>query len=110
MISNFPKNCYKVRLLLSLLGRQYRVVPVDLMAGEQKTAAFLQLNPFGQAPVLTDGDDAIRDSQAILIYLAEQYGRSDWWPKDAKSRGEISAWLSTAAKEMALGPGLTIAS
>jgi Glutathione S-transferase, N-terminal domain len=48
-------NCYKVRLLLSLLGVDYRRVPIDLLKGEHKTTSFLELNPFGEVPVLTEG-------------------------------------------------------
>ena len=38
----------------------------DLLAGAQKQAEFLALNPFGQVPVLVDGDEVIADSNAIL--------------------------------------------
>ena len=43
-------NCYKVRLLLSLLGVEYRREPIDLLEGEHKTPEFLAINPFGQPP------------------------------------------------------------
>lgn len=49
-------NCYKVRLMLSLLGLEAKLVPVALMKGSQKSPQFLKLNPLGQVPVLTDGD------------------------------------------------------
>ena len=48
-------NCYKVRLLLSLLGVEYRREPIDLLEGEHKTPEFLAINPFGQLPVLRGG-------------------------------------------------------
>ena len=60
-------NCYKVRLLLSLLGVEYRREPIDLLEGEHKTPEFLAINPFGQLPVLTEGALVLRDSQAILV-------------------------------------------
>ena len=58
---------------------------------------------------MQDGDRIIRDSQAILVYLAKQYGgqkngANPWWPDDAKTLAEITAWLSTAANEVARGP------
>ncbi|MBW4582717.1 MAG: glutathione S-transferase family protein [Tildeniella nuda ZEHNDER 1965/U140] len=93
-------NCYKVRLLLSLLGVEHELVAVDLKAGEHKKTPFLQLNPFGQVPALTDGDVVIRDSQAILVYLARRYGGADWFPEDAAALGNIAQWLSTASKEI----------
>jgi len=75
-------NCHKVRLLLSMLGLSYESVAVDLAAGEHHTPAYLALNPFGEVPTLVDGDVAIRDSQAILVYLASCYGGERWWPQD----------------------------
>jgi glutathione S-transferase len=94
-------NCYKVRLFLSLLGLDYEPIVVDLRAGEHKKAPFLQLNPLGQVPVLIDDDVVIRDSQAVLVYLARRYNREDWLPMDAASMSKVMEWLSTAAKEIA---------
>ncbi len=94
-------NCYKVRLFLSLLGLDYEPIVVDLRAGEHKKAPFLQLNPLGQVPVLIDDDVVIRDSQAVLVYLARRYSREDWLPTDAASMSKVMEWLSTAAKEIA---------
>lgn len=45
-------NCYKVRLLLALLGREVERVPVDLFAGDTLTDAFARLNPAREVPVL----------------------------------------------------------
>jgi glutathione S-transferase len=67
-------NCHKVRLMLSLLGLAWRSVAVNGREREQKSAAFLALNPFGQVPVLVDGTVTVCDSQSILVYLARHYG------------------------------------
>lgn len=99
-------NCHKVRLMLSMLGRDYETVPVDLTKREQKTPEFLALNPLGKVPVLDDGGVVIRDSQAILVYLAGTYGDTTWWPADARGQGEIVQWLAFAANEMWLGPAV----
>ncbi len=97
-------NCHKVRLLLSLLGQTYQSVTVNGADGEQKSAAFRKINPMGQVPVLRDDDTAIRDSQAILFYLARRYGGGDWLPSDPALEADVVAWLSTAANEVARGP------
>lgn len=97
-------NCYKVRLFLSLLDIDYELVPVDFMAKEHKSREFLKLNSWGEIPVLEDGDLILRDSQAILVYLAKKYGREDWFPSDAAEMGIVTQWLSTAANEIARGP------
>jgi glutathione S-transferase len=99
-------NCHKVRLLLSFLSLPYQTRPVDLAGGEQRGPDYLRLNPFGQVPVLDDGGLVIRDSQAILVYLAKRYGGEPWWPDDAYCLAQIAAWLSTAANEVANGPAL----
>lgn len=99
-------NCHKVRLLLSFLALPYQTRPVDLAGGEQRSAEYLQRNPFGQVPVLDDDGLIVRDSQAILVYLAKRYGGETWWPDDAYRLAQIAAWLSTAANEIFHGPAL----
>lgn len=99
-------NCHKVRLLLSFLALPYQARPVDLLGGEQRSSDYLQINPFGQVPVLDDDGLIIRDSQAILVYLAKRYGGEQWWPDDAYRLAQIAAWLSTAANEITNGPAL----
>lgn len=98
-------NSHKARLMLSLLGLKYQSHAVNGAAREQKTGAFLALNPFGQVPVLKDGDLIVRDSQAILVYLARAYGAEHWLPGDAASIATVAAWMSTAANEVSRGPG-----
>jgi glutathione S-transferase len=93
-------NCHKVRLLLSLLALPYKTQSVDLRGGEQRGPDHLQRNPFAQVPVLDDDGLVIRDSQAILVYLAKRYGGEQWWPDDAYQLAQIAAWLSTAANEI----------
>lgn len=97
-------NSYKVKLMLSLLGLDYEWIRVDLMAGAHKQPGFLALNPFGQLPVLVDGDVVLADAQAILVYLARQYGGESWLPLDAEPMSRVVRWLSTTAGEVRQGP------
>jgi len=97
-------NSYKARLLLSLLNLEYEWVRVDLMKGEHKSPEYLAKNPFGQVPFLVDGEIKLADAQAILVYLARQYGGEKWLPVDALSLAQIVRWLSTAAGEVRQGP------
>ena len=98
-------NCYKVRLFCALANIPLDLVPVDFMAGEHKSAKFLAMNPLGELPILQDGDLTLRDSQAILVYLASQYGGEAWLPKDPAHAGKVMQWLSTAANNVQHGPG-----
>ncbi|MGZ4976343.1 MAG: glutathione S-transferase family protein [Methylobacter sp.] len=96
-------NCYKVRLLCALLNLPYESAPIDLWQGEHKSAAFLQLNPRGQLPVLDDEGAIIWDSSAILLYLARRYGDERWLPLDAKAMAEVMQWLSLSQNEILYG-------
>jgi glutathione S-transferase len=65
-------NCYKIKLMLHLLGAEYEWVPVDILNGETETEAFLAKNPNGKIPVLELEDGTcLWESNAILNFLAE---------------------------------------
>ncbi|MBB3543608.1 MULTISPECIES: glutathione S-transferase [unclassified Rhizobium] len=95
---------HRAHLFLSLIGIDAEVVQVDLAAREHKSAKFLALNPFGQLPVLEDGDVVISDSNAILVYLAKKYAPEGWLPEEPAAAAAIQRWLSVAAGEIAYGP------
>ena len=97
-------NCYKVRLFAALAKIPLELVPVDFMGGEHKHPPLTDLNPWGELPILEDGKVILRDSQAILVYLAAQYGDENWLPRDATGLGEVMQWLSTSANELQNGP------
>ena len=104
---HFPLSghAHRARLFLSLLNVEAEIVDVDLANGEHKSAPYLALNSFGQVPVLVDGDTVISDSNAILVYVAKKFGRSDWLPEAPASAARVQRWLSVAAGELAAGPG-----
>lgn len=92
-------NCYKVRLLLAMLGLEHTLTPINFYPDvEHKRPEFLALNPLGQLPLLRDGERLIRDAQAILVHLAVNYApHSDWYPLHEPARlGEIQQWLAFA--------------
>jgi glutathione S-transferase len=84
-------NCYKVRLLLALLGQPYERVPVDIFAGDTLTDEFAALNPARTTPVLElDGGRALPESAAILWFLAEG---TAFLPDDRFERAQVLRWL-----------------
>lgn len=97
-------NCYKVRLLCALLGVPLEIVPVDFLGGAHKQSPLVDLNPFGEIPIFADGDLVLRDSQAILIYVARKWGGETWLPTDAASLATVAQWLLVAENEIARGP------
>ena len=101
--SRLSLNCYKIRLLLSILKVSYVRQAVDLRMGEHKSQEMLAMNPFGQVPVLRTDSLALRDSTAILVWIAQIYGSDEWIPRDADAEAEVNAWLMASAFELRLG-------
>jgi GST-like protein len=87
-------NGHKVSCTLEELELPYEVHPIDLSNGEQRTEAFLSVNPNGRIPAIIDrseNDLAIFESGAIMIYLAEKTGRL--LPTDRAARAHVMQWL-----------------
>lgn len=74
-----PNNLKPV-IMLEELSLEYELHPVNIRQGEQKADAFLKLNPNAKVPVLVDPEGTrsefvLTESAAILVYLAEKYGK-----------------------------------
>ena len=96
---------HRVELFLSLLGLPFEKVMVDFARADHKSAAFLALNPFGQVPVIEDGDLVLADSNAILVYLALTHDAdARWLPREPVGAARVQRWLSVAAGQLAQGP------
>lgn len=94
-------DCYKLRLMLSILGRRYDVVPVDVFPGnETDTPAFRAISPNGTVPVLDIDGTMWTDPEATLAHLARSYGDIAWL--DAE---DLTTWLATA-KRLGASAGL----
>jgi GST-like protein len=87
-------NGWKVSSALEELGLPYTVRPIALGQLEQKEEWFLKINPNGRIPAIIDhanGDFAVFESGAILIYLAEKTGKL--LPAEPKARSRVLQWL-----------------
>jgi len=87
-------NGWKASIMLEEVGLPYTVRALDLGKLEQKQAWYLRINPNGRIPALVDrdeGDFAVFESGAILLYLAEKTGMLI--PPDAKGRSRAVQWL-----------------
>ncbi len=83
-------NCYKVKLMLHLLGREYQWLPIDILKGETQTAEFLAKNPNGKIPVLELEDGTfLWESNAILNFLADG---SEFIPNEPRRRTQMLQW------------------
>jgi glutathione S-transferase len=80
--------------MLEELGVPFSVKTVDIRKGEQKSPAYLKLNPAGKVPTLTDGDVVVSENPAIAIYLADRYGYGTLAPRtDEAERGAYLTWM-----------------
>ena len=83
-------NCYKIKLMLHLLGLEYQWHPVDILKGETETPEFLAKNPNGKVPVLELEDGTcLWESNAILNYLADG---SEFLPTEPRLRTQVLQW------------------
>jgi glutathione S-transferase len=76
---------------LEEIGIEYQDRPIDFLNKEHKSQDYLELNPNGKIPVLTDGEFVIWESMAINMYLAEKY-RPELLGADAETRGLVYQW------------------
>lgn len=98
-------NTHRVRLLLKMLDLSFEERTINLITGEHRKPEFLALNPVGQVPVLEEDGKLLFDSHAILLYLAEKYGRAQWWPEDPFERALVTQWLFFDSNEINNGIG-----
>lgn len=100
-------NCYKARLMLSLLGLEYERVSVHREGKGRNILPpdFEKLNPLRQLPVLVADGKPYWGTIAILVYLARKYGGTRWLPDDAAGEAEVTQWLSLAQNEIFYGLG-----
>lgn len=89
-------NSYKTCALARLLEIGVTFQKVDLAKGEQRSEAFLAINPNAKAPALTDGAASIWESNAILCYLAMK-ARSPLWPGDERQI-DIIRWFGWSSE------------
>ena len=90
-------NGHKIAIMLEEIGAPYKVVPVNIIAGDQLKSDFLKLNPNNKIPVIVDHEApggkpvTVFESGAILLYLAEKSGKL--LPKDVTGRFAALEWL-----------------
>ena len=91
-------NGHKVHIALEELGLRYKVIPVDIGAGDQFKSEFLKITPNHRIPALVDPDGpggkpfTLFESAAILIYLSERNG-GRLIPKDPEGRYKCLEWM-----------------
>lgn len=92
------ENCYRVRLLLSLLAIPHDIYSVNMLPGrEEKSPELLALNPTGTVPFIKEGEDVMFGTGAILAHLAVKHDPSRaWLPADGPDFSHTMMWLGFA--------------
>ena len=88
---SYPRSSasFRVRIALHPKGVPFEIVPIDLLAGDQKKSGYLELNPQGIIPTLVDDRVVISQSLAAIEYLEEEYPRPPLLPGTASERARV---------------------
>jgi len=89
----YSQHARRVVSLLEAAKLPYTLHHIDMGQGEHLSADYLAINPNHQIPTLVDGDLKIHESNAILRYLCNKHGLTDWYPADLKRRALTDQWL-----------------
>jgi glutathione S-transferase len=104
---NTSSNVQKVMWAMGELGLEHERFDVGGAFGKNKEPAYLAINPNGLVPTLQDGDFTLWESNAIVRYLARNYGKPDQLePADPKIRAKANQWMDWQLTVLApaLGP------
>ncbi|EDW81091.1 uncharacterized protein Dwil_GK11205 [Drosophila willistoni] len=83
--------CRSILMTAKALGLELNKIKVDLDAGDHLKPEFVKINPQHTIPTLVDDGFALWESRAILIYLAEKYGKDDsLYPKDPQQKALVN--------------------
>jgi glutathione S-transferase len=82
-------------VLLAVSGAPYALQPVDLESGEHRSAAYLQINPYGQVPALQLPDGSfMTESAAMMLHIAECFPETGLLPAaGSATRAQVQRWL-----------------
>lgn len=90
------------RVLVCLVEKEieFEVVPINVLKGEHKDPEYLKLQPFGNVPVIKDGDYTLYESRAIMRYYAEKYRSQgvELLGKTIEEKGLVEQWLEVEAQ------------
>lgn len=87
-----PSRAVRAMWLLNELGLDYERISVNVLDGENRTEAFLALNPAAKVPVLVDGETVLAESVAIQLFLADKYPEAGMTPERLEDRAQMHRW------------------
>ena len=93
---NNSTNVKKVLWALEELDLPFNQIMAGMAYGVNREADYLAMNPNGLVPLLKDGDLVLWESNAIIRYLAAQYGQNRLWVDDPVRRAQGDKWMDWA--------------
>jgi len=102
---NTSSNVQKVMWAVAELGLEHERFDIGGTFGKNREPAYLAMNPNGLVPTLQDGDFILWESNAIIRYLAREYGDQKLEGTDARSRARANQWMDWQLS--VLGPAIT---
>src|ERR1700730_5161803 len=90
-VSGSP-NGHKVEAVILHLGLDVEIRHYNFFAGELRRPDYLAINPNAKAPTLEDGDFKLWESTAIMQYLADKAGDTTLFPRNPRTRADITRW------------------
>ncbi len=95
-------NCQRVKIVLHEKKLPFQIIPINIRKNEQKSPAFLKLNPYGKVPAITDEETVLYESCIINEYLDEKYPEPPLMPKDPALRGKIRILIEYGLNHLAI--------
>jgi glutathione S-transferase len=89
-----------VMLALEELGLEYESVDMLPRSEQTQSSEYRSLNPTDKIPTLVDGDLVLFETQAILYYLARQYGNGRLWADNPADEADILRWSLFVSNQM----------
>ena len=94
LLYTFPwsNHAARVNIILQELNIPFDCKIVDLR-GENRTPAYLAMNPNAKVPLIDDHGFILWESHAIMRYLCDSYNGGHWYPSDTQQRAKVNQWL-----------------
>jgi glutathione S-transferase len=85
-------------IVLEESGEKYEPKRMDLAKGEQRTEAYLKMNPLGRVPLLQlDNGDPLAENTAILPYLGKRF---NLWPSGPEAEAKALSLIGFFASSV----------
>ncbi len=87
-------NCRKVLAAFKLMDIPFTLKHVDYFKGEQKSEAYMKINPNAALPAMKDGDFVLWESNSIMQYAADKHKKHEQYPTSLVDRADVNRWLN----------------